>query len=163
MHIRLSRLLLPLVSLAMFACSGFVLYWALTAPCKIAESQKAKSKKTVEKTDSTEAVQGKPRLEAFTPLFVRRFQSPLYDPPPPQAPPPPEKKVIPPPEVTLVATMPEPGAGGSVMLTINGATVIRQVGDTLSDGKTSAKITEINSQNIVLEHEGKPVTVTYSE
>ncbi len=163
MFIRLSRLLLPVISLAMFIGSGLVLYWALTTPCEIAQLPGAKKIRIAEKDISSEVAQTKPRLETFMPLFVRRFQSPLYDPPPPPTPPPPKKKVIPPPKVTLVATMPEPDGGGSVMLTIKSATVVRQLGDVISDGKTSAKIIEINSQDIVLEHEGKRVTVSYSE
>jgi len=155
------RLWLPVLSMAMFAASAAVLAWAVLAPCHVRTSPPAShlaAKLDVPLSDQVETTS----LADFEPLFARRFQRPLFDPPPVEVLPP-VKKVIPPPPVKLVATMPEPNGGRAMFSDTSGKIFLRGVGDEIKGANSSAEVTEITAEHVVLRHEGQDITLKLSK
>ena len=157
MSIHRLRLWLPILAVAMLACSFALLAWAVLAPSEVNNRQvRTSPRRNVElgAPDQADA----PSWKDFEPLFGRRFQRPLFD-PPPEAPPAPVVKVTPPPPVKLVATMPEPDGGHAMFSDPRGAILIKSVGDEITGGDTPAVVTEIAEDHVVLRHEGRLVTL----
>lgn len=155
------RLWLPVLSAAMFACSAAVTAWAVLAPCQV-KAPPAASTPAGKVAIALPDREQRASIEDFEPLFGRRFQRPLFDPPPVEAPPP-VKKVIPLPPMKLVATMPEPDGGRAMFSDKNGKIIIRGVGDVIKDADTSAEVTQITADHVVLHHEGQDVTLKLSK
>jgi len=159
MTLRRLRTWLYVTTVLMLTASAGIMLWASVAPC---EGRAGIALRPAGRGDrkADRRAEESPPLEAFQPLFERKFQRPLYDPPPPEEPEPEVKKKPSPPPVTLVATMIE-ATGNQAMFSDNrGNILIRGVGDQLEGGDAPAEIVEIDQDRVVLKCEEEVITLT---
>ena len=157
MTLRRLKIWLYLATVTLLLAAAGVMLWAALAPCP-GNGTTAKQPGRHESENSAGQLDETPPLEAFQPLFDRKFRRPLFD-PPPVKPPEPVVKKKPPPPVKLMATMIEATGNQAMFSATGGEILIRRVGELIAAGDSSAEVVEIDPNRVVLEYEGERITL----
>lgn len=155
MNLHQTKRALWLAALMVAGCGILVMYWGATTPL----NEKTYVRPHVEGKSSVKSVEAQelPSLAELKQVAGRNYRQRLFDPPPPPPPPPVKPKPKPMPPGKLVGTVVN-GTNSSAMIEVGRGNVeFKKIGDRIGQESNYAVIKAIETNRIVLEHDGKEV------